>query len=143
MTSSQMTQQLEPECAIFELPVEIVDRIFSSLSDVRTLYDTQFVCKWWRDIFNAHPANLRKAVATNILGSHLLLLAALRGLRVDAQFKGDNEFDDVPATLAVAESDLLETEITWQEARTLQLRASVCARLEVCFSRRFVFLAKP
>jgi len=141
MSSSQMTQQLEPECAIAGLPVELIDRIFSSLSDVRTLYDTQFVCKWWRDIFNAHPANLRKAVAANILGSHLLLLAALRGVRVDAQFKDDKEFDDVPATLAVAGSNLLETEITWQETRALQLRASVCARLEVCFSRRFVILA--
>ena len=137
-----MTQQLEPECAIAGLPVELIDRIFSSLSDVRALYDIQFVCKWWRDIFNAHPANLRKAVAANILGSHLLLLAAMRGVRVDAQFKGDKEFDDVPATLAITESDLLETDFTWQELAALQLRASVCARLEVCFSRRFVILAK-
>ncbi|KAH7106723.1 hypothetical protein BKA62DRAFT_214016 [Auriculariales sp. MPI-PUGE-AT-0066] len=137
--SSLTSMRLATAGNILLLPSELLDDVFARFDHVETLRNARLVCRVFESIYSARSIALREAVVVNALGSFNILSAALREVRVAAFLDVHNELEEYSfkeAFNGVTEDGVKDTEITWGEAKKLMVRADVCKRLEVEFSRR-------
>ncbi|KAH7106722.1 hypothetical protein BKA62DRAFT_213980 [Auriculariales sp. MPI-PUGE-AT-0066] len=132
----RISMDLNDARGIFVLPPEIVDVIFTRFDDIETLRNVRLVCRFCDSVYSAHSSALREAAVVNALGHEGILLPALREVRVSAYLDAENSpnsFED--AFNGITEEGVKHIEITWKEAEKLMVRANVCQRLEIGYSR--------
>ncbi|KAH7106675.1 hypothetical protein BKA62DRAFT_765257 [Auriculariales sp. MPI-PUGE-AT-0066] len=122
-----------PSQDIFMLPLEIIDRIFQSFTDLQSLRNALLACKLFHHVFSNSPSNLRQAIAINNLGSDEILIPALREVRVATCHSGKAWSETFEGALGgVSERSVAYggLGISWNESELLIERAGVLDILE-------------
>lgn len=112
-----------------QLPLDLIDRILTSLPDFDTLCATILVSKSIYNVFKIRPTSIKASVTFNIAGPSAKQAMALSNIQWDltVEFYEEDNIKDYPSC-RVQGTQLLE-------------RAHIVASFEALFSRRFVFSA--
>lgn len=109
-----------------QLPLDLIDRILTSLPDFHTLFATILVSKSIYNVFKIRPTSIKASVTFNVAGPSMKQAMALSNIQWD------------PAVEFYEEDNIKGYPTCRVQGRQLLDRAYVVASFEALFSRRFV-----